>query len=53
MILLRPAHRQPVLNMARGPGCGPIYTGMSPHDGGKQPVSGTDGAALACGNASI
>lgn len=39
MILLRAAHGQPVLNMARGRGCGTKCTGMSPSDSGKQPVT--------------
>ena len=39
MILLRAAHRQPALNVARGPACGTIYTGMSPPDRGKQQVT--------------
>ena len=39
MILLRAAHRQPALNVARGPGCGTICTGMSPPDRGKQQVT--------------
>jgi len=40
MILLRAAHRQPALNVARGPGFGTICTGMSPPGRGKQQVTG-------------
>jgi hypothetical protein len=39
MILLRAAHRQPALNVARGIGCGPICMGMSPPGRGKQQVA--------------
>jgi hypothetical protein len=46
MILLRAAHGQPVINVARGPGYGTICTGMSPPDGGKTAGHRTDGAAL-------
>lgn len=39
MILLRAVHREPTLNVARGPGCGTICTGMSPPNRGKQQVT--------------
>lgn len=39
MILVRAAHGQPVINVARGPGYGTICTGMSPPDDGKQQVT--------------
>jgi hypothetical protein len=39
MILLRAAHRQPALNVARGPGCGTVCTSMSPPDCGKEQVT--------------
>jgi hypothetical protein len=39
MILLRAAHRQPALNVARGRGCGTICTGMSSPGRGKQQVT--------------
>jgi hypothetical protein len=52
MILLRAAHRQPALNVARGRGCGTICTGMSSPGRGKQQVTALTARRAACTNAS-